>query len=43
MTKPIAKDGQLLCPECGEELAGDGENHLECLSCDYSCHEVDVN
>lgn len=26
----------------GEELSGDGENHLECINCDYVCHEADI-
>ena len=38
--KPITKkDGTMLCPICGEELAGDGENGLECMNCDYSISE----
>ena len=30
------------CPKCGGELAGDGENGLDCMECDFHCHEVDI-
>ena len=41
--QPIIQDDlTLTCPECGEELAGDGENHLECINCNYSIHEIDM-
>ena len=37
---PITKeDGTIICPLCEEELAGDGENNLVCMSCDYSITE----
>lgn len=43
MKQPIKqKDGGLLCPECKEELAGDGENGLECLECEYHIHEAQI-
>jgi len=43
MKQPIKKDGVLTCPECGEELAGDGQNNLECMNCDYHIHESNIN
>lgn len=43
MKQPITlHDGTLVCPNCKTELAGDGENHLECMDCDYSIHEADL-
>ena len=42
MQQPINKDNELLCPLCGGELAGDGENHMECLDCEYTIHEADI-
>lgn len=29
------------CPECGGELAGMGDNTLECMDCDYKINEAD--
>lgn len=42
MKQPKQENDTLVCPDCGEELAGDGENHLECMNCDYTIHEADI-
>jgi len=42
MQQPINKDNELFCPLCGGELAGDGENFLECMHCDYTISESQI-
>jgi hypothetical protein len=38
VAEDVAED-EGMCPICGEELAGDGKNGLECMGCDYTCRE----
>ena len=38
----LDKEGLYICPECFEEMYGDGENHIECSNCEYVIHEIDL-
>lgn len=40
--QPVHRDGTYYCPDCMTELAGDGENYIECMECDYKIHELDI-